>query len=100
MNCMVSKIFFDIYIYIYFMWVTVKGRLLTTDNLQKRGFVIPIWCSMCKSDEETVDHLFLHCRVARELWDSPFCLLDMNWVMSGWVSNLFLSWAGLPVKKN
>ena len=33
------------------MWVTVKGRLLTTDNLQKQGFVIPIWCSMCKSDE-------------------------------------------------
>ena len=82
------------------MWVTVKGRLLTTDNLQKRGFVIPIWCSMCKSDEETVDHLFLHCRVARELWDSPFCLLGMNWVMPRWVSNLFLSWAGLPVKKN
>ena len=34
----------------FFVCSTVKGKILTTDNLQKRGFVIPDWCVMCKAD--------------------------------------------------
>jgi hypothetical protein len=29
-------------------------------------------CGMCKSSEETVDHLLLHCEVASTLWDAVF----------------------------
>ena len=53
----------------FFVCSTVKGKILTTDNLQKRGFVIPDWCVMCKADGEDVEHLFsLHCTVAGDLW--------------------------------
>jgi hypothetical protein len=55
---------------------------------------------MCKFDGETIDHLFLHCSVARKLWDFLLCLLGVNWVMPRRVLDLLLSLAGLGVKKD
>lgn len=43
----------------FFVWSLWKGSILTQDNLQRRGFLREV---------ETVQHLFLQCRVARELW--------------------------------
>jgi len=36
---------------------------------------------MCKRCEEMIDHLLLHCKVARDLWVSIFHLLGIEWVM-------------------
>ena len=36
---------------------------------------------MYKCNSETVDHLFLHCLVALELWDMVFGLFGVCWVM-------------------
>jgi hypothetical protein len=36
---------------------------------------------MCKVDGETMQHLFLHCKVARELWDTVLNLFGMHGVM-------------------
>jgi hypothetical protein len=30
------------------------------------------WCCICKKSRETIDHLLLHCEVARDLWVSIF----------------------------
>ena len=35
--------------------------------------VVIDWCYICKKDGKTIDHLFIHFPVARELW---------NWVVS------------------
>jgi len=35
--------------------------------------VVIDWCYMCKKDRETINNLFIHLPVARELW---------NWVVS------------------
>ena len=42
------------------------GKML--DNLRKRNIWILDWCYMCKCNGESVDHLFLHCPVAIDLW--------------------------------
>ena len=44
---------------------------------------------MCKCNSESVDHLFLHCPVASELWDMVFGLFGVSWVMPLSVVGLF-----------
>ena len=36
---------------------------------------------MCKCNGEMVDHLFLHCQVARDLWSMVLYLFGVSWVM-------------------
>ena len=49
---------------------------------------------MCKCNSESVNHLFLHCPVASELWDMVFGLFGVNWVMPLSVVGLFACWQG------
>ena len=50
----------------FFVWLGL-GKILTLDNLIKRQVIVINRYGMCKSSEETVDHLFLHCEVASTL---------------------------------
>ncbi len=50
------------------------------------------WCCMCRSADESVDHLFLHCQVARELWSFIFRCVGIDWVLPFRVSDLLFSW--------
>jgi hypothetical protein len=49
-------------------------------------------CCMYKMNGESVDHLFLHCEVARVLWDAIFSRLSLSWVMPLRVVDLFACW--------
>ena len=49
---------------------------------------------MCKCNSESVDHLFLHCPVASELWDMVFGLFGVSWVMLLSVVGFFACWQG------
>ena len=57
------------------MWTVAWDRILTCDNLRKRGFVLAGWCCLCKAADESVDHFFLHFRIARVILEFgvPFC---------------------------
>ena len=44
-----------------FTWLVLKNKVLTWDNLQKRGKMGPGICPLCLADEETVLHLFSRC---------------------------------------
>ena len=39
----------------FFSWTTALGKILSIDNLQKRGMLILDWCYMCKKCRETVN---------------------------------------------
>jgi len=52
-----------------FLWLVCKRRILTWDNLRKRGMQGPSWCVMCGKEEETLDHLLDTCDLASSLWD-------------------------------
>ena len=49
---------------------------------------------MCKCNSETIEHLFLHCPVALELWDMVFGLFGVCWVMPLFVVGLLACWQG------
>ena len=76
----------------FFMWMVAWGRILTCDNLKKRRFVLVGWCCMCKDADETTNHLFLHCSVARKLWSFVFKFVGINWVLLSRVSEVLFSW--------
>lgn len=42
---------------------------LTQNNLQKRVFSLCNRCYLCEEDQETVDHLFLHCKFSKHCWE-------------------------------
>ena len=78
----------------FFIWTVALGRILTADNLRRRNIILVDWCCLCKEDGENIDHLFLHCTVARELWSSVFILFGVSWVMPRRVVDLLTCWQG------
>ena len=44
-----------------FAWEATWGKALTLDMVQKRGWALANRCFLCLENEETIDHLLLHC---------------------------------------
>ena len=79
---------------VFFMWTAALRKILTADNLRKWNIVIVSWCCMCKVDGESIDHLFLHCPVAKELWDAVLHLFELHWVMPRRAKEQIEGWYG------
>lgn len=73
----------------FFVWTASLGKILTTDDLRKCQIIIIDWCHMCKNSGETVDHLLLHCKVARSLWNNLVNRVGLAWAMPGKVEILY-----------
>ena len=76
----------------FFLWTAARGKILTCDNLMKRGHVLAAWCCMCKKGWETVDHLLIHCEVASTLWGFVFQRFGIQWVLPAKVLDLLFGW--------
>lgn len=66
------------------MWALVYGGILTNNTLQKQRpncFLNFQWCIVCCKNGESVDHLFLHCPIALNLWHRLFSLGNVMWVV-------------------
>ena len=61
-------------------------KCLMIDNLHKRKVWILDWCYMCKRNGESVDHLFLHCPLASDLWSMVF---GPFWSFLGYAAHSF-----------
>ena len=67
-----------------FTWLVLKNRLLTRDNLQKQGWMGPGICALCRSDVDSVEHIFYHC----SLWKNIFsCLLEQHHLSHSFLSD-------------
>jgi hypothetical protein len=77
-------------------WIPSKRGLFKVKvlyhSLGKRQVIVINRCGMCKSSEETVDHLLLHCEVASTLWDAIFSCFGVAWVMPRCVVDLLACW--------
>ena len=65
----------------FFAWEAFGGKVLTLDQLQRRGHSLANRCFLCFSEVETVDHLLLHCAKTRVLWNLLFSLFGVAWIL-------------------
>jgi hypothetical protein len=75
----------------FYVWKAALGKILIHDNLRRHGIVVVEWCVMCKKYGESVDHLLLHCDVARVVWSYFYSLFGVEWVMPSSVMDLLSS---------
>ena len=51
-----------------FLWLVLHRRILTWENLIKRGSIGPSQCHLCKTHEENMEHILNQCPLANHLW--------------------------------
>ncbi|CAN1766060.1 hypothetical protein LINPERHAP1_LOCUS9816 [Linum perenne] len=51
-----------------FVWQVFYKSISTFENLQKRGFIGPSVCVLCRADLESVSHLLLSCSFSSWIW--------------------------------
>ena len=83
----------------FFAWEASWGKVLTLDQLKRRGRALANRCFLCEEDEEDINHLLLHYKKARMLWDLLLSIVGTSWVFPNSVIQMLLSWQGAPVGK-
>jgi len=53
----------------FFLWLVVRDRLLTLDNLRKRGLIVRNRCILCGRVEEMINHLLLFYEFTKKVWN-------------------------------
>ena len=82
-----------------FTWEAAWGKVLTLDNLKRRGMAFANRCFLCEEDEETIDHLLIHCKSAKMLWNLLLSIGGVSWVFPSAISHTLLAWQGVAVGK-
>ncbi|XP_059591088.1 putative ribonuclease H protein At1g65750 isoform X2 [Vitis vinifera] len=78
----------------FFAWEATWGKVLTLDRLQRRGWQLPNRCFLCGCEEETINHILIHCTVAKGLWNIILALCGVQWVFPNSVKEVLSSWKG------
>ena len=84
---------------VFFAWEATWGKIMTLDRFQKRGWQLPNRCFLCACEEENVNHILIHCTVARVLWDLVLGLFGVQWAFPETVKEVLFSWRGSFVGK-
>ena len=50
-----------------FIWLALMNKLLTWDNLQKRGWTKPSICFLYYANDENIQHLFFHYQIWKKV---------------------------------
>ncbi|KAL6331818.1 hypothetical protein AAG906_020162 [Vitis piasezkii] len=75
------------------------GKVLTMDQLKKRGWALANRCFLCCEEEESIDHILIHCFRARVLWELLFALFGVCWVLPSSARDTLIEWRGFMLGK-
>ena len=86
----------------FFAWEAVLGKISTVDMLIRRSWSMVNRCNLCKENEESANHILIHCGKIRELWTLLLSSFGVVWVFPDSVRNLLLEWKikGLGKKRS
>ena len=68
----------------FILWVAIKGRLKTKDRIAKWFNIHDQLCHLCKSENESHNHLFFTCPYSRRLWERLKPLAYLNDISNDW----------------
>ena len=71
-----------------FVWQLWKRKVLVKDVLQRFGMdqFEDMNCPVCSRDRETIDHIFLHCGWATELWQLCVTWWDVHFCVNSTIN--------------
>ena len=75
-------------------------KVLTTQQLKKRGYHVASRCSFCRRDEDGLEHILVHCPLIWGLWADLLSVVGACWTCPFLVKDLICSWVQFPVRKN
>ncbi|RVX17177.1 hypothetical protein CK203_003109 [Vitis vinifera] len=78
----------------FFAWEAAWGKVLTLDRLQRRGWQFPNCCFLCGCEEETINHILIHCTVVKVFWDIILRLFGVQWAFPESIKEVLSSWKG------
>ena len=64
-------------------WFAINNKLLSWENLRKRGFQGLCICILCKSGEELTSHLFGLCPYAGKVWTNALRAITHGRILGG-----------------
>ena len=71
--------------------------MLTLDQLKRRGRPLANRCYLCEEEEETLDHLLVHCLQARRVL--ILAIVGIGWVFPFSIRQVLVAWQGTRVGK-
>eukprot|EP00253_Pinus_taeda_P028919 PITA_28919 len=75
-----------------FMWLVHHRKILTWDNIRKRGMLGPSRCQLCEAQEETMEHLLNSCIFTSRLWDFFATLFKQSDRDTNSITNTLNNW--------
>lgn len=75
-----------------FTCLLARGKALTQDNLCKRGHHLCSSCFLCAEKAETINHLFLHCKLTEQLWRMFLNFRGILWTMPSKIADVLACW--------
>jgi hypothetical protein len=64
-------------------WLMLENKVLTWENLRRRGWEGPSICSLCLREEETILHIMVCCPFTLEIWKFLAIEFKFNTVWGG-----------------
>jgi hypothetical protein len=75
------------------IWLSVENKILTWDNLQRKGWFGPSICLLCLNKPETIKHLLVNCSFTKQVWSRIKRALNLTFVWEGYrLNDFFESW--------
>ncbi|CAN1797675.1 hypothetical protein LINPERHAP1_LOCUS21372 [Linum perenne] len=74
----------------HFLWKAMRHVLSTRVAIRGRGMDVPVNCSLCDGEAETLEHLFLTCPISRRCWEVAG--LSAKVEEFGSINNEFTAW--------
>ena len=75
-----------------FVWLVVRKRILTGENLRKRGIIGPSQCCLCLHAEDTMGHILDSCPFAASIWDRGAMMFRRSDRVRGLPSQTIKDW--------